>query len=398
SQAEALETVLSDALDTPPALGSDAEANAGQSPEQVSVPAEERREEGTTQSEAATPATGPVAGDAAATSAPAPAPVPVRPLAKKHTAPLISVSVGGSGARKNRKVTAVTKTEKSKPVQPVKTSGESSEKPVKEEFSLVGLKAEDIVPDRVAAADTALPTPRDGETARETARPAPAAAPGKEEPARPVDAAGEPALNATPETAPESAAPKDTRETEASDNAGRSGSARELPLLDMIITDEDMTEEDDVLPAAHEEGSAYAQTSNEADAPSRPSPTEAVSAQTPAVQPVAGNIPLPGENDSVSTEMLPFIPGLLYEMDDALKDARQGIADKSSLLVQEASKRLADKASAFNLQVLERVSRCVERAAAADDLEAVGDLFAELEQLTLRYKEALRRCHQNASW
>lgn len=376
---ESLDAALIDALDMPPVAAS-APSTEAAAPETTGVSEPSESSEPSETSEAADPV-------AAA-----------KPPVQKRAAPVVSVSVGGAGVRRNRKAALVAKPRDITPVRQEKTPQEKAtglagdktpvkmpEKTASEDFSLVGLKAEDIVPE-IAVAAPSSPSPS-----------APAAELEKTAPA--VDPAPAAVVIAPANDAP--AAPRDGSASE-NEEAERSGSSRELPLLDLIITDDDGAEENDaaqsVVTVTDSLAAENMAATGEGDRAAPANPSGIAPVQEPVTEPVAGCIPLPGENDSVSAEMLPFIPGLLYEMDDALKDARQGIHDKSSLLVQEASKRLGDKAAAFDLHVLERVARCVERAATADDLEAVGDLFAELEQLTLRYKEALRRCHQDAAW
>lgn len=88
-------------------------------------------------------------------------------------------------------------------------------------------------------------------------------------------------------------------------------------------------------------------------------------------------------------DITPFIPGLLETLDAALDDARRGRADNSTFAVQEAAARIAGKAESFGLRVLERIARCVERAATADDMAAVRDLLPELEAAVERNRIAL---------
>ncbi|MCC8193527.1 MAG: Hpt domain-containing protein, partial [Deltaproteobacteria bacterium] len=118
--------------------------------------------------------------------------------------------------------------------------------------------------------------------------------------------------------------------------------------------------------------------------------------------PAAGHapisVPLPGEDDSVFKDMLPLIPGLIVELNDAMNDALRGKEEKSPLLVQEAAERVAGKAGSFGLTRLERMARCVERAAAADDVEPLDCVLAALEAWVARYKDALQKLHREAQW
>ncbi len=97
----------------------------------------------------------------------------------------------------------------------------------------------------------------------------------------------------------------------------------------------------------------------------------------------------PEPHAHMGDDIEPFIPGLLETLDAALDDARRGRADGSTFAVQEAAARIAGKAESFGLRVLERIARCVERAATADDMEAVRDLLPELEAAVERNRIAL---------
>ena len=118
-------------------------------------------------------------------------------------------------------------------------------------------------------------------------------------------------------------------------------------------------------------------------------------AASPPGQPEAQVFPLPGlEGESLDMTLLPLLPGLIYALTDALDDARQGRDAGKTILVQEAASRLAGRAEVFGLQKLGRIGRCVERAAEADDMEAVSTLLEDLEIITKRYIDALQECFQ----
>lgn len=110
------------------------------------------------------------------------------------------------------------------------------------------------------------------------------------------------------------------------------------------------------------------------------------------------SIRLPGEEDSVFKDMMPLIPGLIHELTDALSDAATGREEKSPLLVQEAAERIAGKAESFGLTRLERMARCVERAAAADDVEPMECVLDDLASWVERYKKALSTLHRDHTW
>ena len=56
---------------------------------------------------------------------------------------------------------------------------------------------------------------------------------------------------------------------------------------------------------------------------------------------------------------------------------------------------LAGRAEVFGLQKLGKIGRCVERAAEANDLEAVSTLLEDLDIVTKRYIAAIQECFQS---
>lgn len=215
--------------------------------------------------------------------------------------------------------------------------------------------------------------------------------------------------------------------------AKRSSSGPELALLDMIVTD-DEPQEEKKQPAVRVKVSApkrqavpkTSQTaSNEAPTadkqpkpavvqikkikkqpedpsltanPSQPDGEALILQEGEPLPPPEISIPLPGEEDSVFKDMLPLVPGLIHDLSDAMRDAARGRDEKSPLLVQEAAERVAGKAEAFGLTKLERMARCVERAAAADDIEPMECVLADLESWVGRYKDALQKLHREMPW
>uniref|UniRef100_B8DPV0 Multi-sensor hybrid histidine kinase n=1 Tax=Nitratidesulfovibrio vulgaris (strain DSM 19637 / Miyazaki F) TaxID=883 RepID=B8DPV0_NITV9 len=125
-------------------------------------------------------------------------------------------------------------------------------------------------------------------------------------------------------------------------------------------------------------------------APSQPARSGAAPARPASpVPPVTSGGRRTEPHMNMGDDIEPFIPGLLETLDAALDDARRGRADGSTFAVQEAAARIAGKAESFGLRVLERIARCVERAATADDMEAVRDLLPELEAAVERNRIAL---------
>lgn len=114
------------------------------------------------------------------------------------------------------------------------------------------------------------------------------------------------------------------------------------------------------------------------------------------IQPEPQMFLLPGlDGEAVDATLLPLIPGLINALNDALIDARQGRDSGRTILVQEAAGRLASRAEVFGLQKLGKIGRCVERAAEADDLEAVSTLLEDLDIITKRHVVALQETFQS---
>lgn len=99
---------------------------------------------------------------------------------------------------------------------------------------------------------------------------------------------------------------------------------------------------------------------------------------------------LSAHGELLDASLAPLVPGLVTTLEAALEDALIGRDQDDTLAVEEASCRIAGKAETFGLRVLERIARCVERAAAADDIEAVRDLLPELQAAVERNTLALR--------
>lgn len=105
---------------------------------------------------------------------------------------------------------------------------------------------------------------------------------------------------------------------------------------------------------------------------------------------------LSAHGELLDDALAPLVPGLVTTLEAALEDALIGRDQDDTLAVEEASCRIAGKAETFGLRVLERIARCVERAAAADDIEAVRDLLPELQAAVERNTIALRATPQTA--
>ena len=105
--------------------------------------------------------------------------------------------------------------------------------------------------------------------------------------------------------------------------------------------------------------------------------------------------PLPGTDEALEEVMLPLIPGLIHALHDAMRDSSQGMELRRTILIQEATGRLAGKAEVFGLHKLSKMARCVERAAEADDLMAVQSLMGDLFAVCQRYLAALQECYRS---
>ena len=106
--------------------------------------------------------------------------------------------------------------------------------------------------------------------------------------------------------------------------------------------------------------------------------------------------PLPGlEGESIENMMLPLIPGLVHVLEDTLADAVKGRDAGQALFVQEAVNRLANKALVLGLTRLSRIARCVERAAEANDFEAVSTLLVDLIEVSRKYIASLEECYDS---
>ena len=104
---------------------------------------------------------------------------------------------------------------------------------------------------------------------------------------------------------------------------------------------------------------------------------------------------MPGiDGEMMDMTMVPLVPGLVHTLHDALRDAMNGKETRQTILVQEAAGRLAGKAEVFGLVKLGKIARCVERAAEADDLEAVTTLLEDLATVTTRYTASMEECYQ----
>ncbi len=106
--------------------------------------------------------------------------------------------------------------------------------------------------------------------------------------------------------------------------------------------------------------------------------------------PTGKTVALPGlEEEILDIAVLPLVPGLSHSLENSFKDILIGRSQHKSILVQEAAGRLAGRAETFGLRRLAKVAHCVQRAAEADDGEAIKALVDDLEPLMQRYLNGL---------
>lgn len=89
--------------------------------------------------------------------------------------------------------------------------------------------------------------------------------------------------------------------------------------------------------------------------------------------------PVPNFAEDLDPDVIHLIPGLLDSLDLALSNAFAGRDNGSFLAIAEACMRIAGTADAHGLRVIKGIANCVERAANANDMEAVNDLLGELD-------------------
>jgi signal transduction histidine kinase len=80
---------------------------------------------------------------------------------------------------------------------------------------------------------------------------------------------------------------------------------------------------------------------------------------------------------------------LVEQLDRAASDAQNAFAQRRATVVGEAARRIAAESDDYGLRVLARMARCVERAARANDMNALKDLLPELMTAVERNRIAL---------
>jgi hypothetical protein len=103
-------------------------------------------------------------------------------------------------------------------------------------------------------------------------------------------------------------------------------------------------------------------------------------------QPAPAPLNAQGFNPAGS-EQLSLAAQVLESLDTAVWAAKTALNEENCLNVSQACLRLASIAASHNLENLDRIARCVDRAAQANDLEAVQDLLSELESSVERNRK-----------
>lgn len=96
----------------------------------------------------------------------------------------------------------------------------------------------------------------------------------------------------------------------------------------------------------------------------------------------------PPEPDGFQEAQADTINAMLAGLDDGLARARKGYAGRDCALVEEATAQMARTAEDHGYRIVGRLARCVERAARAKDLPALGDLLPVLADAVERNKIA----------
>jgi hypothetical protein len=80
---------------------------------------------------------------------------------------------------------------------------------------------------------------------------------------------------------------------------------------------------------------------------------------------------------------------LVMRLDAAMQDAQKGFNGRRAAQVGEAAGKIARESETHGLRVLARMAGCVERAAQANDMNAIKDLLPDLTAAVERNRIAL---------
>ncbi|MDR2050229.1 MAG: hypothetical protein LBQ63_00420 [Deltaproteobacteria bacterium] len=166
--------------------------------------------------------------------------------------------------------------------------------------------------------------------------------------------------------------------TNSPGNAAGAGRKKwRVPLLDLIVSSLD-----DNAPDGEEEAPPQAERRDAAGSESPPPASE------------AGRCRLAGsQSDYMNEEMLPHIPDFLIVLEDTLEDLDKARLNRDLETVRQLAARMIEQAEAYGLESLENMARCVEKAARAQDQEAVSYIAEDLSTLGKRYLVSLNLTH-----
>lgn len=178
-----------------------------------------------------------------------------------------------------------------------------------------------------------------------------------------------------PEPAPES--PHTPAPASSSAQYSKTASKERVPMLDMIVASLDENEQGKSAPGANGAGKSCAVDAGGSSELKAPYPL----------------LLLNGEK--MEAEMVPLIPGLLIVLEDSLEDLSAARQKQDAEHIRDIAARMSAQGGAFGLQTLERMARCVKRAAEAGDAEAIRDFSDELLALGRRYLSGLKETHDD---
>ena len=101
------------------------------------------------------------------------------------------------------------------------------------------------------------------------------------------------------------------------------------------------------------------------------------------------------DEEYMEAEMVPLIPGLLIVLEDSLEELESARQKNDLEQAREVAGRMAGQGKTFGLSTLERMARCVEKAAGAGDAEATRDFAEELASVGRRYLASLKETHED---
>ena len=101
------------------------------------------------------------------------------------------------------------------------------------------------------------------------------------------------------------------------------------------------------------------------------------------------------EGETIDVTLLPLVPSLITSLSELLNEMLVRHEDKQTIMVQQIASNFVEKTESFGLSKLSKIASCIERAAEADDLEAVDALLEDLTPLVQKYSDSLGKCYQS---